>query len=627
MKKTWKERLRPPELPTKPRWWLTVGLLLLSALGLNALCLMIGTLNFSVQRFVTYLRYPLLLWLNFLPVVLFVALCYFLTNRAWLAFLIPAIPTLICAFINYFKVILRGDPFMVEDMFLLGEGVGSMSHYPIVLPLWFFVTVLLLVGGVIVLWRYARGRIPKRLWWVRVTGAVLCLALGAGAWFLWYSDRDLYRSQENYEAFNENKLAEDYAAHGFLYAFLHSVSDALFFEPENYSEAYAAQLLSAYEDVPIPNEQRLNIVVTMLESFSDLSRLPQIEQRLTADPYAPYHALLEECYHGTLISDTIGGGTTNAERAFLTGFTYPQPLFTGNTSSFVRYFNANGYHTAGAHPGDAWFYRRGDVNRRIGFGEYHYNDDLYKALLTPEHTYDTYADDALFFAERAQAYDDYMSGAPEQPCFFFNLSYQNHSPYNEESLDGREYLSHEGISDEAYYTVNNYLSSVADTCQQVSTFVDTFRDNPEPVLLVFFGDHKPTFGAGNRYYEEMGVNAEEASMVGCRNLYSTEYFFWANDAAKELLGFDFTGEGETISPCFLMAELFDCCGWEGSAWMQYQRQTRKTLPVIHRASIFSYQGVLTDDLPEDARRVYNEFCIVQYDLRNDLHKYNFAQNK
>ena len=333
MKKTWKERLRPPELPTKPRWWLTVGLLLLSALGLNALCLMIGTLNFSVQRFVTYLRYPLLLWLNFLPVVLFVALCYFLTNRAWLAFLIPAIPTLICAFINYFKVILRGDPFMVEDMFLLGEGVGSMSHYPIVLPLWFFVTVLLLVGGVIVLWRYARGRIPKRLWWVRVTGAVLCLALGAGAWFLWYSDRDLYRSQENYEAFNENKLAEDYAAHGFLYAFLHSVSDALFFEPENYSEAYAAQLLSAYEDVPIPNEQRLNIVVTMLESFSDLSRLPQIEQRLTADPYAPYHALLEECYHGTLISDTIGGGTTNAERAFLTGFTYPQPLFTGNPSS------------------------------------------------------------------------------------------------------------------------------------------------------------------------------------------------------------------------------------------------------------------------------------------------------
>ena len=76
-----------------------------------------------------------------------------------------------------------------------------------------------------------------------------------------------------------------------------------------------------------------------------------------------------------------------------------------------------------------------------------------------------------------------------------------------------------------------------------------------------------------------------------------------------------------------MAELFDCCGWEGPAWMQYQRQTRKTLPVIHRASIFSYQGVLTDDLPEDARRVYNEFCIVQYDLRNDLHKYNFAQNK
>ena len=84
--------------------------------------------------------------------------------------------------------------------------------------------------------------------------------------------------------------------------------------------------------------------------------------------------------------------------------------------------------------------------------------------------------------------------------------------------------------------MNNYLGSVASTGKQLAAYVDSFRDDPEPVVLVFFGDHKPTLGAGNSFYEELGVNVQEGTAEGFYNLYTTPYLIWTNDAAKAVLG-------------------------------------------------------------------------------------------
>ncbi len=91
-----------------------------------------------------------------------------------------------------------------------------------------------------------------------------------------------------------------------------------------------------------------------------------------------------------------------------------------------------------------------------------------------------------FFAERAESWE---ARDPSKPRFSFSVSYQGHSPYADDTLVwGETYIPHEGISDAAYYTVNNYLGSVASTGKQLAAYVDSFRDDPEPVVLVFFGD-------------------------------------------------------------------------------------------------------------------------------------------
>lgn len=164
------------------------------------------------------------------------------------------------------------------------------------------------------------------------------------------------------------------------------------------------------------------------------------------------------------------------------------------------------------HPGYAWFYSREKINERLGFETYHFLDGYYENLLTDENSLDGHPNDETFFAERAESWE---ARDPSKPRFSFSVSYQGHSPYADDTLVwGETYIPHEGISDAAYYTVNNYLGSVASTGKQLAAYVDSFRDDPEPVVLVFFGDHKPTLGAGNSFYEELGVNVQEGSGRG-----------------------------------------------------------------------------------------------------------------
>ena len=224
-----RERLRPKERKPAVRWLLTVLLLAAAVLGLHMLLQMIGTLDFSRGRFSSYLHVPKIYLLNLLPVALLVAFTYFATNRAWLGFLIPSVLLFVMDFVNYFKVTLRGDPFVAEDFLTIGEGAGIIGQYTLHFPAMFFVGIALIAAGTIVLHRWARGRMPKKRWWLRVLALVLIVLLGFGAWELWYGNTDLYDSmmEANTSLFNVWKDAENYASKGFVYSFLNSLAEAM----------------------------------------------------------------------------------------------------------------------------------------------------------------------------------------------------------------------------------------------------------------------------------------------------------------------------------------------------------------------------------------------------------------
>ena len=610
----WQRIKTPPQLPAKWSWAVTLGLLLFSAVGLTCLCLVISTQNFQWDRFSSYWDDPQVLLLNFTPIFLCLLLFYVSDNRAWVAYLTTGTLFVLLSFINYYKVVLRGESFAFSDFYLVKEGTGIAGQYEFPLPVWLFIAIGLLIGGALVLARYGRARFPKKLRWLRLLLLILIVALAVGAWLNWYQDDFLYEELflVNEGPFQVWKSVDNYAAKGFVYSFIRSIAEAFPPAPEGYSSEKAIEILSQYDNIAIPAEQKVNVVVTMLESFSDLSMFDSIP--FTADPYEAWHALEKESYTGLLITDTVGGGTDNAERSFLTGFTYPLPSFRGMTNSYVHLFRAMDYQTDGGHPGYEWFYDRKEVNRRLGFERY-----LLKETFWDDISEEEYVMDKDFFPALRRVYEE--ETADGKPYFSFSVSYQNHSPYNTTSLDGGEFVSGKGLNEEAYYLINNYLNGIQDTAQQVSAYVDRFREDKEPVVMLFFGDHKPTFGNANCYYETMGLNSQIYTPEGCWDIFTTPYLIWANDAAKEILGDKFRGTGDTLSPAFLMAELFEVCGWQGNNWMQYQREVAKAVPVFHGDFIFMENGKLTRELSEAGQAVYDEFQIVQYYLQDEYIRY------
>lgn len=133
-----------------------------------------------------------------------------------------------------------------------------------------------------------------------------------------------------------------------------------------------------------------------------------------------------------------------------------------------------------------------------------------------------------------------------------------------------------------------------------------------------YGDHKPWLGDGSSVYAELGVELDTSTLSGFMNYYSTRYLIWANDAAKELTGCDFIGEGPDISPCYLMNELFSLLGWEGPAYMKFMNDAESVLPVINSKGLYPEDGQIVDSLEGEALSALERVDFVQYYLRKNF---------
>ena len=598
-----------PDTPPRRRWvltaltllGLTVGVLYLTCTGL-----LIGSLYFVRERLMSYFAIPGLAALNLLVVALLMAFFFFLTNRAWAAFALSSLLLHAATMANYYKVIFRDDYLVFEDLTLLGPAVAISGQYNMELQPLFRKVILLSIVGTVLLWLLCRWRLRRR--WT-VLGLVLTVAVGVGAFQLWYRDDELYNRFHNLELFNEWVPKEKAASYGFFYTFVHSITDVLPDPPEHYSKERAQELLAQYPEGDI--DTKVNVIAVMLESFSDLSVLEPTG--LQADPYAALREIWAESCHGTLLVDTLGGGTINSERSFLTGFTYPQPDYGHSTESYVRYFARQGYVTEGSHPGHDWYYDRQNVNQNLGFDQYYFSENFYSSRTDAE-----YAPDSVFFPGVLELYENRDL---DTPYFGFHVSYQGHSPYvATERLYDTEYVERGYLTEASYNMVNNYLGSVADTAENVAAFTESLREDESPVVLVFFGDHKPTLGNANSIYAELNMDLNRSTDEGFRNFYSTPYWIWMNDAAKEALNTDPAGQGPDIGPYYLMAQIFEVCGWTGPSYLQYQQELRQVLPAIHAEGTYLENGVWTKELSENSQKLLEKQEIMEYYLKRTKYK-------
>jgi len=619
LKKLWKEYFlfQPapdPAWPIKRRtiYYIYRVLILLCAgicMGLALLSLAIGP--YTKEVIFSYFRYGTLLVLNTLPVVLLIFLFYGLTGNAWSAFLLGGGIFFGFSMGNYYKLQFRDDPLYFEDMLILHEAkaMATGGHYTLFLDIRIIFALFCLILGTVLLAILTPGK--NRNWRPRTIAAVTSLVI-AGVMVPVYLDDDRYEAIENYEELERWSATQNYISRGFIYPFFHSINNFLEIPPAGYSKDKAEALLSAYSDADIPAEKQINIIGLMREAYVDFSRYNV--EGLDVSEYAVYHALEAESYTGDLVTNIFAGGTVDTERCFLTG-DYSLRNFRGSTNSYVWYLRDQGYSTEGSHPYHQWFYNRMNINSYLGFEKYRFLENDYERF-----TNAIYPEDAILFPE---IYKDFQ--AAQKPCFSFSVNVQSHGPYATWDTGAKQYLTG-NYSDKCKYAVNAYMSAIMETDRELSKFVDLLRDDPEPVVLITFGDHLPWMGDGNAYYNEMGININPGTEDGFFRHYSTRYLIWANDAAKKIIGHDLQGEGPAVSPCYLMNVLFDQLGWKGPAFMQAMHDMMEVFPVKTTTGWTVTDGVLDASVPENRKDLLQDFYYLQHYWRNEF-LYNHTLEK
>ena len=564
----------------------------------------------------SYLQQPLLLILNIAPCLALTYFFYLLFGRPWAGMLFSGVIVICGSLVNYYKIMLRGDPLLAADLTLFSEAAKMTGQYDIRITLSVAVTAALALAAVMMSVLLLRAKV--RPWWFRL----LLLAALCGLMYFgvdrFYFDDWLYEQTENVEV-NQWFLShwsdrDQFVSRGFVYPFIYSAKNAWEKPPEGYNKDEARALLQRYEADGIPEEKRVNVIAIMLEAYSDLSVYESIE--FEKDPYDYFHQLQEESLSGRLVTNIFAGGTIDTERSFITGYTYMSE-YRGATPSYADYFAAQGYTVEGGHPGYEWFYNRNNVNRWFGFPTYYFYENRYRTegefLMA----------DRDFFGDILSLY--HANRSTGRPYFNFSVTYQNHGPYSDKSFtDPYTVYMRNGdtLSTPAYRILSNYFEGIDRTDTAMELLIERLRREEEPVVVVLFGDHKPWLGDGSYVYSELGINLSLAEAEGFYNHYSTPYIIWANDAAKDVTGSDFQGDGVDVSPNFLMNLLFEECGWKGSSFFKATEDLFETLDIVNRSGLVRLRatGELTSWPTGEAAQKLSDFKKIEYYMKKDFKK-------
>jgi len=586
--------------------WTAIGLIA-SSFCLGLMNLYFGTGQYKLDLYDFYLEQPNLIILNSVPFVLLALLLWFITNRPWLAFAIDGAICLFYSWASYWKLMARSDPIYAEDLAVFKAAAEMSTNYIHITWQILFSAGLVLFATLFIALLF-RGRFKRASF--RLVSLALVMA---GCFCLYtnvYTNDTIYNQFKVWSELNQWFENSQFISRGSIYPFIHSIPKALKKPPEGYDSDEAKAILDSYQDSDISEDKQVSVICYMLEAFSDLT---QYTDKLDgADAYKLYHKLCKESYTGKLITNIFAGGTIDTERSAVTGF-YSLPSLRSSSWSYARYFKEQGYNVMGAHAGYEEFYNRLNINRNLGFDNYLFIENYFSTVV------EGIPNDKVFFSEMTKlSLESIESGTP---VFAYNVSYQNHGPYSDTGhYFSKDYISLKNAGSEAAYNiVNNYLSGIEDTCLQLSKMVEEYSKSDEPIVLVIFGDHKPWLGEQSWVYPEIGIDLEDYYGDWFYSMYGTEYLIWANDAAKAVTGNKFKGMGPDISPCFLMNEVLQLCGYDGPAYAKFTNEVKAQTPVITTLGWYreNNQLIKYEELSDKAKELINKMSYVQYYLSHE----------
>lgn len=380
---------------------------------------------------------------------------------------------------------------------------------------------------------------------------------------------------------------------GFFVGLLKSLTATPIKMPDGYT---VDTLLSGLEEVlgkdaaaeeDLKKDSLPNVIVIMNETFSDLNYASLLSGHdgipTDIDPLEYFNSFNDgddDTIKGYAYASILGGNTANSEFEFLTGNSmafiqstmvpYNNLLNESNAFSIVDIFNKYGYYTVGMHPEDKTNWNREKIYSYYGFDEQYFlrfdNTFVDDQKLTDEQMYRGHVSDKTIYEKIIGLYENKSENTP---CFVFAVTMQNHGGYTTSDFDYTV-----KATDSDFPKLNEYLSSIKRSDEDLKTLIDYFKDTDEETIIVFYGDHQPSLNDGvyTQYFGLDGDSGTEESM----SKYVIPYMMWTNTSFGEN-----DTEGHFTSLNYLSSRLLDIIGLKKTAYLDLVCRVEQEAPIIN----------------------------------------------
>ncbi len=342
----------------------------------------------------------------------------------------------------------------------------------------------------------------------------------------------------------------NYSQNGFVGATTVNIFSDILAEPEGYSEEAIDNILKPYKSKEAGEffkETRPDVILILQESFWDVLKLNLANPDAVSfsdDPLKNFREICdrENAYSGIFISNAFGGGTVRPEFEVLTGMTsdalpggcVPYQYLKKNMESYPLMLKKLGYRTIALHPYVPSFYLRNTKYPLIGFDELYFEEDLLRENRSLYEVRGHRVSDRSFV--------NYMKYFIEQsredePVFMFGISMASHQPFDNAFTESelKVKVSSGVLDSKTLHTVQQYTQRDFDADRAILSLVEYVDSREKPTVLVLFGDHAPTLGAGFAAYAETGVMPQDVYLSNqqSRDLYGTPFLIYSNFDLKE----------------------------------------------------------------------------------------------
>ena len=448
---------------------------------------------------------------------------------------------------------------------------------------------------------------PRKHWKAYLMGALISSIVATGA--IGYEPVRTWL-----DLFPQQWFTQD---NGFLMNFILIGMKQKVSAPEGYSTEEAEDLIEEIgtkqaEDITQPQ----NIICIMSEAFMDFDVYERPTQM--GYDYTPFlHSLKENTRKGWTISPAFGGGTALPEYEFLTW--QSQAFLPYETVAYQLYLDHEmpsmvslakeaGYTTTAFHPYNQEGWSRPLVYPLIGFDNMIFKETDPDKYTSKDRMLLGLYSDKCDFEDLFKLTDGNKKGKN----FIFNVTIQNHIPYYSRinTKGGLEFentaplpskLQNSSQADD----IQTYLSLIQYSDEALRELIEHYKSIDEPTMIVFFGDHQPSFASElvKTYYPDK--TTQEQRLIGS----VTPFIIWTNyDSPSE--------EDIVVSPSILGSMVAQQAGFDLPALPNLiMSRIYPKISVAHEAGIVSREnGTIydIDHLPEDLQTEWDKWQKLCY---------------